>query len=61
MSLVGLPSRSFPLPIFDTVLNGITVRGSIGRTRLDLQEALDIAGAGKVKATTATKSLENCP
>ena len=59
VSLVGLPPGSFPLPIFDTVLNGITVRGSIVGTRLDLQEALDFAGAGKVKATVATEPLEN--
>jgi len=59
VSLVGLPPGSFPLPIFDTVLNGITVRGSIVGTRLDLQEALDFAGFGKVKATVATEPLEN--
>ena len=59
VSLVGLPPGSFPLPIFDTVLNGITVRGSIVGTRLDLQEALDFAGLGKVKATVATEPLEN--
>jgi propanol-preferring alcohol dehydrogenase len=59
VSLVGLPPGSFPLPIFDTVLNGITVRGSIVGTRLDLQEALDFAGAGKVKATVAAERLEN--
>ena len=29
ISLNGLPLGSFPLPIFDMVLNGITVRGSI--------------------------------
>ena len=59
VSLVGLPPGSFPLPIFDMVLNGITLRGSIVGTRLDLQEALDFAGAGKVKATIATEPLEN--
>ena len=59
VSLVGLPPGSFPLPIFDTVLNGITVRGSIVGTRLDLQDALDFAGAGKAKATVATEPLEN--
>jgi len=36
ISLNGLPPDSFPLPIFDMVLNGITVRGSIVGTRLDL-------------------------
>jgi alcohol dehydrogenase, propanol-preferring len=58
VSLVGLPPGDFPLSIFNTVLNGITVRGSIVGTRLDLQEALDFAGQGKVKATVATARLE---
>jgi len=59
VSLVGLPPGDFPLSIFNTVLNGITVRGSIVGTRLDLQEALNFAGEGKVKATVATERLEN--
>ena len=59
VSLTGLPPGDFPLSIFDTVLNGITVRGSIVGTRLDLQEALAFAGEGKVKATVETAKLEN--
>lgn len=59
VSLNGLPPGDFPLSIFDTVLNGITVRGSIVGTRLDLQESLDFAAQGKVKATVQTESLEN--
>ena len=59
VSLVGLPPGDFALSIFNTVLNGITVRGSIVGTRLDLQEALDFAGQGKVKATVATERLES--
>ncbi|HVY16015.1 MAG TPA: alcohol dehydrogenase AdhP [Rhodopila sp.] len=59
VSLNGLPPGDFPLSIFDTVLNGVTVRGSIVGTRLDLQEALDFAGQGKVKATVATETLED--
>lgn len=59
LSLNGLPPGDFPLPIFDTVLNGITVRGSIVGTRLDLQEALNFAGEGKVKATVETEKLED--
>ena len=58
ISLNGLPPGSFPL-IFDMVLNGITVRGSIVGTRLDLQEALEFADAVKVRATVATERLEN--
>lgn len=59
IALNGLPPGDFPLPIFDMVLNGITVRGSIVGTRLDLQEALDFAAAGKVAATVSTDRLEN--
>jgi propanol-preferring alcohol dehydrogenase len=57
VSLNGLPPGDFPLSIFDTVINGITIRGSIVGTRLDLQEALDFAGEGKVKATVTTEPL----
>lgn len=59
VSLNGLPPGDFALSIFDTVLNGITVRGSIVGTRLDLQEALGFAAEGKVKATISTDTLEN--
>jgi len=58
LSLNGLPPGSFDLPIFDTVLNRITVRGSIVGTRQDLQEAIDFAVQGKVKATVHTSRLE---
>lgn len=57
--LNGLPPGDFPLPIFSTVLNGITVRGSIVGTRQDLQEALDFAAEGKVAATVQTGRLED--
>ncbi|MBC6982549.1 alcohol dehydrogenase AdhP [Caulobacter sp. 17J80-11] len=59
VSLTGLPPGDFPVSIFDMVLNGITVRGSIVGTRLDLQEALAFARDGKVKATVTTDRLEN--
>lgn len=59
VSLVGLPPGSFPLDIFGIVLNGITVRGSIVGTRLDLQESLEFAAQGKVAATVAADTLEN--
>ena len=59
VSLNGLPPGQFPLDIFGMVLNGITVRGSIVGTRLDLQESLDFAARGKVAATVAIEPLEN--
>ncbi len=55
----GLPAGDFPVSIFDTVINGITIRGSIVGTRLDLQKSLEMAAAGKVKATVTAEPLEN--
>jgi propanol-preferring alcohol dehydrogenase len=57
--LNGLPPGEFPVSIFDIVLNGYTIRGSIVGTRLDLEESLAFAGAGKVKATIETLPLES--
>ena len=59
MVLNGLPPGKFDLSIFDMVLEGITVRGSIVGTRLDLKEALEIAARGKVKAHISVEPLEN--
>jgi propanol-preferring alcohol dehydrogenase len=58
VALHGLPPGDFPLSIFDTVLRGITVRGSIVGTRLDLQEALAFAADGQVRATVEVQPLE---
>lgn len=59
MALVGLPPGNFELPIFNTVLNRQTIRGSIVGTRKDMQEAIDFALDGKIKTTTHTARLEN--
>ena len=59
VSLNGLPPGDFPLPIFAMVLNGVTVRGSIVGTRLDLAESLRFASEGLVKATVAGEPLDN--
>jgi len=59
IALNGLPPGSFDLPIFETVLNRYTVRGSIVGTRKDLQESVQFALEGKVKATVHTTALED--
>lgn len=59
ISLNGLPPGSFDLPIFETVLNRYTVRGSIVGTRKDMQEAISFAVEGKVKATVRAARLED--
>ena len=58
VALNGLPPGDFPISIFDMVLDGITVRGSIVGTRLDLQESIDFASRGLVHAHTATAKIE---
>jgi hypothetical protein len=40
-------------------LNGMTVRRSVVGTRLDLQQSLEFARFGKVKAMVAKDKLEN--
>lgn len=57
--LNGLPPGEFPLDIFSMILDGITVRGSIVGTRLDLQESLQLAAQGKVAATVSAGRLDD--
>jgi propanol-preferring alcohol dehydrogenase len=56
--LNGLPPGDFPVSIFDVVLKRLTIRGSIVGTRKDMQEALQFAADGKVKAIIETQPLE---
>ncbi|MGM9928088.1 MAG: alcohol dehydrogenase AdhP [Bacillus sp. (in: firmicutes)] len=57
--VVGLPHADLPIPIFNTVLNGVTVRGSIVGTRKDMQEAIEFAAQGKVKTNIETAPLDS--
>jgi len=59
IALNGLPKGNFDLPIFETVLNRYTVRGSIVGTRKDMQEAVAFAVEGKVKADIHIAKLED--
>jgi alcohol dehydrogenase, propanol-preferring len=45
------------LPIFETVLNGITVVGSIVGTRLDLREVFQLHAAGKTRVIREERPL----
>lgn len=58
VSLVGMPPGAFPLSIFDTVLRGLTVRGSIVGTRLDLEESIDFFSRGLVTTHFETRPLD---
>ena len=55
--LTGLPPGEFPFPLFDVVVNCITVRGSFVGTRQDMAEALAFAAEGKVKADIELQPL----
>jgi propanol-preferring alcohol dehydrogenase len=53
----GLPAGDFPASIFEIVLKGLTVRGSIVGTRQDMQEALDFYARGQIQPSVATREL----
>ena len=56
---VGLPEDNFvKLPIFETVLNGITVTGSIVGTRVDLAETFELHADGRTKVVRETRRLD---
>ncbi|QDZ40178.1 alcohol dehydrogenase AdhP [Euhalothece natronophila Z-M001] len=59
LSMVGLPPGEFPLSIFEMILKGIDIRGSIVGTRTDLREALQFGAEGKVKAQIETQPLDH--
>src|SRR5256885_14295117 len=57
---VALPAdNEVTLPIFETVLNGITVVGSIVGTRADLREVFDLHAAGRTHVIRETRPLED--
>ncbi len=51
---VGLPPGTFPADIFSTVLNRITIRGSIVGTRQDMVEALEFYARGLIHPTVSS-------
>lgn len=55
----GLPPGEFPAPIFDIVLKGLTIRGSIVGTRQDMVEALDFYARGLIHPTYSKRPLED--
>ena len=55
---VALPADNHvTLPIFETVLNGITVVGSIVGTRADLREVFELHAAGKTNVIREVRPL----
>ncbi|WP_433212788.1 zinc-dependent alcohol dehydrogenase [Microtetraspora malaysiensis] len=57
--LVSLPQDNvMPLPVFETVLGGISVIGSIVGTRADLAEVFRLHAAGRTTVKYETRDLE---
>ena len=57
--MVGLPAdNTMHLPIFETVLRGITVVGSLVGTRVDLAETFQLHAEGRTTIVSETRRLE---
>ncbi|MCW2990137.1 MAG: adhP [Solirubrobacterales bacterium] len=57
---VALPAdNDVTLPIFETVLNGITIIGSIVGTRADLRDVFALHAAGRTRVIRETRSLDD--
>jgi propanol-preferring alcohol dehydrogenase len=55
---VALPADNHvTVPIFETVLNGITIVGSIVGTRTDLREVFELHAAGRTRVIRETRPL----
>ena len=58
--LVGLPAdNQLTLPVFETVLTGIRVQGSLVGTRNDLAECFALHASGRTKVIAETRALED--
>jgi alcohol dehydrogenase, propanol-preferring len=57
---VALPAEgSMKIPIFDTVLKGISIIGSIVGTRQDLVEVFDLHAAGRTRVIAARRKIDD--
>ena len=57
--MIGLPAHNeVEIPIFQTVLNGITIKGSIVGTHLDLEEVFRLHAEGRTRVLKETRKLE---
>ena len=57
--IVGLPAdNTLALPVFETVLKGISVTGSLVGTRADLEEVFALHSRGGARVVTKTRKLE---
>jgi propanol-preferring alcohol dehydrogenase len=59
--LVGLAAANYELPLVDTVLKGITIRGSYLGSRDDMAQIFALAGQGVLRPHVHTHALAETP
>ncbi len=59
--LVGIAATRYELPLLDTVLKGVTVRGSYLGARQDLEHVFELARAGTIRPHVHAHPLEETP
>jgi len=59
--LVGLTNDRFELPVLDTILKGMTIRGSYLGTRQDLEDVFRLAESGTIRPRVETHPLAAVP
>jgi propanol-preferring alcohol dehydrogenase len=57
--LVGLSVSQYELPLVDTVLKGVQIRGSYLGSRTDLEEVFAMTARGALKAHVETHTIED--
>jgi alcohol dehydrogenase, propanol-preferring len=59
--LVGISVTNYELPLAETIVKAITIRGSYLGTREDLEQVFALATAGHLKPQVETHSIEETP
>jgi alcohol dehydrogenase, propanol-preferring len=59
--LVGLSVSQYELPLVDTVLKGVTVRGSYLGSREDLANVFALTSSGELRAEVETHAIDDAP
>jgi propanol-preferring alcohol dehydrogenase len=59
--LVGLSTSNYELPLTDTVLKGIEIRGSYLGTHADLEAVFALAAQGAIRPHVHTHAIEETP
>jgi propanol-preferring alcohol dehydrogenase len=59
--LVGISTNQYELPLADTIVKGIHIRGSYLGTRKDLDDVIALARAGTLRPSVQTHSIGEAP